>query len=167
MVMTATLAPDSPDNQDGSAPPRGSAYAQLSRDIKRAGLLERRPLSYATRIAITVALVCGAAVGFFLLGDSWWQLGLAAFFALTSTQLGFLGHDAGHQQVFRSRNANYVLGVLFANVTIGLSYGWWVDKHNRHHAHPNDEHRDPDVGGGALVFTESQARASRGVSRWF
>ena len=27
----------------------------------------------------------------------------------------------------------------------GLSYGWWMDKHNRHHAHPNDVESDPDV----------------------
>lgn len=31
------------------------------------------------------------------------------------TQIGFLGHDAGHRQVFTSHRANYVLGVLLGN----------------------------------------------------
>ena len=76
-----------------------------------------------------------------LIGDSWWQLLVAVFLALVFTQIGFLGHDAGHRQIFGSRRANYVLGVLHGNLAIGLSYGWWVDKHNRHHAHPNQEAR--------------------------
>jgi fatty acid desaturase len=42
-----------------------------------------------------------------------------------------------------------------------LSYGWWVDKHNRHHAHPNTEDKDPDIDIGALAFTAGQARAKR------
>jgi fatty acid desaturase len=42
-----------------------------------------------------------------------------------------------------------------------------VDKHSRHHAHPNDEEKDPDIGAGALVFTTGQARASGRVPRMF
>jgi hypothetical protein len=68
---------------------------------------------------------------------SWWQLAVAVFLAIMFTQVGFLGHDAGHRQIFRSRKANYVLGVLLGNLSIGLSYDWWVSKHNRHHARPN------------------------------
>jgi fatty acid desaturase len=32
-----------------------------------------------------------------------------------------------------------------------------VDKHNRHHAHPNQEGADPDIGDRALAFTSRQA----------
>src|SRR5690606_22705810 len=52
------------------------------------------------------------------------------------------------------------------NLAIGLSYGWWVDKHNRHHAHPNHEDRDPDVQIGALAFTAGQAMAKTGLVRF-
>jgi fatty acid desaturase len=146
---------------------RGSAYAQLSREIKRAGLLDRRPGYYTGHIAFILAL-CGVGVAAFLLvGDSWWQLAVAAYFAVLSTQLGFLGHDAGHRQIFRSARANYLLGVALANLGVGFSYGWWVDKHNRHHAHPNDEDKDPDAGAGALVFTTGQAAASGPVAGMF
>jgi fatty acid desaturase len=100
------------------------------------------------------------------LGDSWWQLLVAAFLAFVSAQLGFIGHDAGHRQIFRTGRSNYLVGVLHANVAIGLSYGWWVDKHNRHHAHPNHEDRDPDVQIGALAFTADQARMKTGPIRF-
>ena len=35
-----------------------------------------------------------------------------------------------------------------------------LDKHNRHHAHPNDEDKDPDVAAGALVFSTGRVAAS-------
>jgi hypothetical protein len=50
--------------------------------------------------------------------------------------------------------------VVLASLGVGFSYGWWVDKHNRHHAHPNDAEKDPDVAAGALVFTTGQLEAS-------
>jgi fatty acid desaturase len=148
-----------------SASRRGSEYAQLSRQIKEAGLLERRGGYYAWKIAATaVALAAGWAV-FVMVGNSWWQLAVAAFLAVVFTQIGFLGHDAGHRQIFGSRRASYVAGILLGNLGIGLSYGWWVSKHNRHHAHPNTEGADPDIAVSALAFTAAQARASRGAAR--
>jgi fatty acid desaturase len=147
------------------APRRGSGYAELSRQIKDAGLLERRRGYYAWKIAATVVLLAAGWTVFVMAGNSWWQLAVAAFLAVVFTQIGFLGHDAGHRQIFGSRRASYVLGVVLGNLGIGLSYGWWVGKHNRHHAHPNQEGADPDIAVGALAFTAAQARASRGVAR--
>ena len=43
------------------------------------------------------------------IGNSRWQLGDAVFLAVVFAQFGFLGHDAGHSQVFRTRQANAVL----------------------------------------------------------
>ncbi len=146
-------------------PRRGSDYAELSRQVKQAGLLERRRWSYTWRIAVVVALLAAGWGAFVLVGDSWWQLAVAVFLGVIFTQLGFLGHDAGHRQISGSRRVSRVLGVLLGNLGIGLSYGWWVDKHNRHHAHPNTEGADPDIGMRVLAFTETQARASRGWSR--
>jgi fatty acid desaturase len=90
---------------------------------------------------------------------------VAVFLAVVFTQLGFLGHDAGHRQITGSRQRSYVLGVLLGNLGVGLSYGWWVDKHNRHHAHPNTEGADPDIMMSVLAFTTAQAGAARAVSR--
>ena len=120
---------------------------------------------YVGKIAVTVGLLAAGWAAFVLLGNSWWQLAVAAFLAVVFTQIGFLGHDAGHRQIFGSRRANYVIGILLGNLGIGLSYGWWVDKHNRHHAHPNTEGADPDIAVGALAFSPAQAGASRGLAR--
>jgi len=145
--------------------PRGSEYAELSRQVRAARLLDRRPRYYAWKITVTAVLLAAGWAVFAVLGDSWWQLAVAAFLAVMFTQVGFLGHDAGHRQIFRSRPGNHVLGVLLGNLGIGLSYGWWVSKHNRHHAHPNQEGADPDIVIGVLAFTESQAHAGRGLGR--
>jgi fatty acid desaturase len=132
------------------------------RQVRAAGLLERRRGYYLTKIAVTGAVLVAAWTGFVVMGDSWWQLAVAAVLAFVFTQIGFIGHDAGHRQIFRSKRANYLVGLVHGNLAIGLSYGWWVDKHNRHHAHPNTEDKDPDIDIGALAFTAGQAGAKRG-----
>jgi fatty acid desaturase len=148
-----------------SASSRGSEYAMLSRRVRQAGLLDRRLRYYAWKIALTALALAAGWTAFAVLGDSWWQLCTAVFLAVVFGQLGFLGHDAGHRQVFSSRRANYVLGVLCGNLAIGLSYGWWVGKHNRHHAHPNTEGADPDIMISVLAFSGGRAVASRGMQR--
>src|SRR5262245_12223494 len=147
-------------------PPRGSEYATLLRQVKSAGLLERRRGYYITKMVVTGGLLVGGWALFVVLGDSWWQLLVAAFLAIVFAQLGFIAHDAGHRQIFRTGRANYLAGILHTNLAIGLSYGWWVDKHSRHHAHPNHEDRDPDIQIGALASTASQARAKTGPIRF-
>ena len=146
---------------------RGSDYSELLRSMKRSGLLNRRPGRAAVRIAVVGILFAAGWTGFALLGESWWQVAIAGFLALVFTQAGFLGHDAGHRQLFRSRRANDVVGLLSGNLGIGLSFDWWMDKHNRHHAHPNHEDRDPDVRPGAIVFTRTAGRSRRGLAGAF
>jgi fatty acid desaturase len=148
-----------------ATPRRGSEYAQLSRQIKQAGLLERRARYYVWKIAVTAALLAAGWITFVLVGDSWWQIAVAAFLAVMFTQVGFLGHDAGHRQISGSRRANYILGILHGNLGIGLSYGWWVDKHNRHHAHPNTDGADPDIAIAVMAFTGAQAQSGGRAAR--
>jgi fatty acid desaturase len=146
---------------------RTGNYAQLSRQVRAAGLLGRRRGYYLLRVCLTLGSWTAGWTVFALVGPSWWQLVVAGFLALVFAQVGFLGHDAGHRQVFRSRRANDVLGLLCANAVIGLSYGWWIDKHNRHHAHPNQVGSDPDIAGAGVAFTPAQAAARRnGAGRW-
>ena len=161
----AAARPPSPVAPAPARPVRGSEYAELSRQVKQAGLLERRRWRYVWRITATTLLLAAGWAVFVLVGDSWWQLAVAVFVAVMFTQAGFLGHDAGHRQIAGSRRVSYVLGVLLGNLGIGLSYGWWVAKHSRHHAHPNTVGADPDIAMSVLAFTPAQARASRGLSR--
>jgi fatty acid desaturase len=148
------------------APSAGSLYAQLLREIKSSGLLERRTRYYIVKIAMTAMMLVLGLVAFFLIGDSWWQLTVAAYLAFVFTQIGFLGHDAGHKQIARSRRANDLLGLIHADLAIGLSFGWWVDKHNRHHAHPNQEGKDPDINTGFLAFVPDQTERHSALARW-
>ncbi|RKN44044.1 acyl-CoA desaturase [Streptomyces hoynatensis] len=150
------------------APPgrRGSDYAALSRLIKRTRLLERRPGYYTVKIVVNLLLLAAGWTAFALLGPSWWQLAVAAFLALMFTQTAFLGHDAGHHQIAASKRVNGLLGRLHGNLLVGLSYGWWIAKHNRHHAHPNQVDRDPDIADGPIAFTEDHARRRRGAAGW-
>ena len=164
LEVRAGLPPQQPQPASSSPPP-GSEYAELSRQVRRAGLLERRPWYYARAITVTAVLFAAGWAVFVVVGDSWWQLAVAVFLAVMFTQVGFLGHDAGHRQIVGSRKASYIIGILLGNLGIGLSYGWWVSKHNRHHAHPNQQGADPDISISVLAFTESQARADRGLSR--
>ncbi|RLK25471.1 fatty acid desaturase [Micromonospora sp. M71_S20] len=140
----------------------GSQYAELSRLIRRAGLLDPRRGYYALRIGALGGCYVGTWALFGWLGESWWQLAVAAVLAVVFAQAGFIGHDAGHRQVFRTRRANDLVGLVHGNLLIGLSYGWWVGKHNRHHAHPNTEGHDPDIVVRPLSFTRGQAREQRG-----
>ena len=152
----------------GPPPPRAGRwgeYTQLSRQIKQAGLLERRRGWYAARIGLNLVLLAAGWAAFVLLGESWWQLVTAAYLAVVFTQLAFVGHDAGHRQISRSRPANDRVGLLHANLLIGISFGWWVPKHNAHHTNPNHEDLDPDISIAALAFTDGQASSRHGLIR--
>jgi fatty acid desaturase len=149
----------------GSPRGRWSEYTQLSRQIKQAGLLDRRRGWYAARIGLNLALLAAGWAAFVVLGDSWWQLLTAAYLAVVFTQLAFVGHDAGHRQLFGSRRANNLAGLLHANLLVGISFGWWVPKHNAHHSNPNHEELDPDISITALAFTTDQANAKHGLVR--
>jgi fatty acid desaturase len=145
---------------------RGSDYAELSVRVRAAGLLRRRPLYYATAIGLVLTAYAAAIVAFALIGDSWYQLVVAVVLAVVFTQVAYFGHDAGHRQILRSKRANAVIGLVLGNLLIGLGHNWWVAKHNRHHAHPNQVGEDPDIGVGVLVWTQDDARARRGWIRF-
>ena len=144
---------------------RWSEYTELSRQVKQAGLLERQHGWYGARIGLNLALLAVGVVAFVLLGESWWQLLTAGYLAVVATQLAFVGHDAGHRQILRSRRGNDLVGLVHANLGVGISFGWWVPKHNAHHTNPNHEDLDPDIGIAALAFTAAQARGRRGLAR--
>jgi fatty acid desaturase len=75
----------------GSTAPRASApkggwreYTQLSRQVRQAGLLERRRGWYAARIGLNLALLAAGWAAFLIIGSSWWQLVFVRRQVLTS-----------------------------------------------------------------------------------
>lgn len=148
----------------------GSDFARLSRRIKQAGLLERSPVYYAVRAGVIGLAFAAGWTAFFLLGDSWWQVLVAVFLAAVFGQCGLLAHELAHRQIFAGRQASELAGRLVGNLGVGMAYGWWQDKHTRHHANPNHEDLDPDVGMEIFVWSTEQAEKATGpariVGRW-
>jgi fatty acid desaturase len=149
-----------------SPPVRVGGYPQLAAEVRRLGLMRRRPGFYAGLLAALLLTLASAVTAMVLLRDSWWALVVAPVMGVLSTQVGFFGHDATHRQISHRERPSRVLGMFAGNLLNGLSYGWWLDKHNAHHAHPNDLDSDPDVYAGAVVFDAGQAMGRRGIAGW-
>jgi fatty acid desaturase len=145
---------------------RSGGYAELAAEVRRLGLMDRRPVYYAGLLGVILLALTASVACLLMLHHTWWAMLVAPVFAVVSTQTGFFGHDAAHRQISRRERASRMLGLFAANLLNGLSYGWWVDKHNAHHAHPNDLHSDPDVRAGAVVFDKGQAMGRRGLAGW-
>jgi fatty acid desaturase len=143
-----------------------SDYALLKRRVRAAGLLEKQPWYYALCISANLGML-GICLLLLLVVRNPWLLALDAIaLGLVTAQLGFQLHDAGHKQMFERNSLNDLVGYLTGNGLLGVSYGWWVDKHNRHHASPNDVDDDPDINNLAIAYTRAQALERRGPLRW-
>ncbi|CAM5731547.1 hypothetical protein SFUMM280S_06274 [Streptomyces fumanus] len=145
---------------------RGSDFSELSRRITEAGLLRRRPLYYTVRFGTVALALAGSVAAFVALGDSWGQLFVALALAVVFGQLGLAAHDLAHRQVFTRRRPSEIGGLFTADLLLGMSYGWWMNKHTRHHANPNHEEKDPDVSPDILVWSRRQARQAAGIPRF-
>ena len=145
-----------------------NVYTDLMQEVREAGLLRRRHLYYWLQIGAHVVAFFGIWAGFFVLGNSWFQLVLAAALGVVVTQFGFLGHDASHRQMFASTTWNSWMARILAGAFAGLSFAWWRAKHNLHHLAPNAEGVDPDIGAGAIAFTPGiVAERQHGFAGWF
>ncbi|MET7910341.1 acyl-CoA desaturase [Streptomyces avermitilis] len=165
MAHTAAVATEPPPGTL-SGQHRGSEFAPLLRTVKGRGLLERRHGWYAREIALNALALAAVVTGVLLMGTSWWVLLLAPVLAVLSTRTAFIGHDAGHSQITGDKSVSRVIGLIHGNLLLGMSYAWWNDKHNRHHANPNHIDKDPDVVADVLVFTSEQAKERAGFRRW-
>jgi fatty acid desaturase len=151
---------------DGLVLSTGSQFTPLMRAVRGAGLLRLRRRRYALLIGADLAALAGVWAVVWLVGNSWWQLMLALPAAVFTVRMIFVGHDIGHHQVARTGRVNAALGMVVGDLIVGLNARWWIDRHVRHHANPNQVGRDPDVGPGALAWTPEQASRRRGTARW-
>ena len=135
---------------ESAARPRATTPA-VSRRIRAAGCW---PPAAALPGRIVVTFGAGSRSGGGRAGrDSWVQAGLAECWAVATTQVAFLGHDAGHRQMFRRRGpANWSasrrnLGCRAA--TAGGSTSTTAPRQ------PQPRRRRSGRGGGALVWRTS------------
>jgi fatty acid desaturase len=141
-------------------------YAELKQRIKQKGLLEQQPIYYTYKILFTLGLLALSIACLVVFNHSWLQLLNAVFLAFAFAQIGFVGHDLGHRQIFRSTRLFELASFATGNLALGWSWSWWVDKHNMHHGHPNELNVDPDISIPLLAFTEEEARSKRGFLRF-
>lgn len=150
--------------------PMVSHYTELLHKVKEAGLLKKTPAFYVLRLLyITVLSLTTWAAAYYLstLG-SWWLLAaipVMAFQGILAAQYGFIAHEMAHRQVFNSNRLNDELGRILANGMAGLSYGFWMRKHNRHHARPNQIGYDPDIDIEVISFTTESLEEKHGFEK--
>lgn len=153
----------SPGEAGGAQARYTNHYTQLAKRVRDSGLLRRRYGYYWTKMSLTVLALAGIATGMVFLGDSWYQLLLAGTLAVVFAQSAFLGHDAAHRQIFWSATANAWAALIQGTLLGGLSYGWWQNKHSKHHGNPNKQGKDPDIASKVFAFTPDARAEKRGL----
>src|ERR1700721_1278540 len=143
----------------------GDEFRDLQALVRKSGLLAKQPAYYAWKMLLNMVLLVAAFLLIKSFHNPWIELFNAAFLAFVFAQLGFIVHDAGHQEIFSKPAGNEVLGLIHSNLLLGFSYSWWVDKHNSHHCSPNHITADPDVEIPLFAFTKDQADTKRGLAR--
>ncbi|WP_314139459.1 acyl-CoA desaturase [uncultured Plantibacter sp.] len=140
-----------------------SSYSSLLKTVREAGLLRRHRTFYILTFSFLVVALLGCVTGFVLLRESWFQLLIAGALGIILTQFAFLAHEASHRQVFDSGRANDRAGRFLAAGIVGISYSWWMTKHTRHHANPNQVTKDPDIEIDTISFIEEDAAKAKGL----
>ena len=146
--------------------PPSNLYPALKRQVRDAGLLERAP-GFQVWAIVRNLLMLAVSVAVLFTTDLWWvQLLNAAFMAFVFGQIGFVAHDVGHRQAFATTRTNDRVGLVHTNLLLGMGYGWWLDKHNAHHANPNQHDHDPDIDIPVIAFSREDALERKGFLRF-
>jgi len=120
--------------------------------VQSLDLMRRAYAYYAIRIAMLAVALTGVWVAFALIGNSWIQMGVAAALGIVLTQIIFYSHDAAHRQIFSSHRANETTALIMGTLVGGVSLAWWNNKHNKHHAAPNQIGKDSDIDASIVHF---------------
>jgi fatty acid desaturase len=120
------------------------AYARLKAEVSSAGILKRSLSFYLPLILFNFAAYALTAWAIITTDGYVWLTLACLGFSFSTVQLAGLMHDSGHRAVFSSTRANNLLG-LASTAAIGMVFPNWMERHNLHHAHPNQEDVDPDM----------------------
>lgn len=143
----------------------GDEFRDLLSLVRQSGLLAKQPVYYGLKILLNLVFLVSAFLLIARFHNPWAGLCEAAFLAFVFAQLGFIVHDAGHQQIVSGPTGNEVIGLIHSNLLLGFSYSWWLHKHNLHHCSPNHVTADPDIDIPLFAFTKGQADRKHGFAR--
>ncbi len=152
-----------------------SNFSQVLNLVRDAGYLKKKPSFYIIRLVVisVIASALWTGAGFLAWAatlNGWWMVlafAIVALLGVMSAQYGFIAHEAAHRQIFRNNKLNDWTGLILANLFAGLSYGFWLKKHNKHHQRPNQIGEDPDIAIRVLSFTTESKMSKKGMERWF
>src|SRR3990167_8372101 len=112
-----------------------AAFGELEERIREQNLFKPDPVFYIGMVSIVLGLMAESVTMLALVHNLWIQLANAVLLAFAFGQLGLFFHDVGHGQVTGSR-WHRIMSICLS-VVLGWNLDWWVNKHNRHHAFPN------------------------------
>lgn len=171
MSPAATLSPVK-QTRPRSESSTHTYYSEILGRVKKANLLTKNPNFYINRLIIITLLSLTAWAGVWVtnLFLPFWgavavTAGIALILGVLSAQYGFIAHEAAHKQVFHGKKTNEWAGRILANLFAGLSYGFWIRKHTRHHNKPNQINYDPDINIRVLSFTTESLENKKGPEK--
>ena len=124
-------------------------FHKFTAELRETGLLDKTPIRGAFEIALELS---GYALFLYFLADVP-PVVAGLFWVLLTVRSTYIVHDLLHKQYF-SRKIGNRLGLIFGNLTLGLSGKWWDKEHNvMHHTYCNSAEKDGDVQGfgGAII----------------
>lgn len=139
-------------------------YETLLGEMKERGLFGRTYWHYGLCAAFAVLGIAASLYIVTLTDNALIQFCNAIFFGFCSVQIGMIGHDLSHGEVFKSPGVNRFVSSAVWGILGGLSEYHWFNKHNRHHTSPNHIGHDPDVDI-PFMFTEKQVAAKSAFLR--
>jgi len=146
-------------------PQLSSAYRELRKSVERAGLLDRQYAYYTRTVLLSWGMLMLGLVFLRIARQHGLYLLDAVYLAFVFGQIGYLGHDGAHGEIFREWGKNHVFCLFHGNLLLGLSTGWWSRKHNLHHSNPNCITLDGELEIAGLAFTEEEALNRQGFMR--
>ncbi len=124
-------------------------FNKFTKEMKEKGLLDKTPIRGTIEMGIEIS---GYALFLYFIADVS-PIIAGLFWVLLTLRSTYIVHDLLHRQYF-SRTTGNKLGLIFGNLTLGLSGKWWDREHNvMHHTYTNSALKDGDVqgfGGGII-----------------
>ena len=131
-------------------------FAELKSEMQKANLFRKRTKFYLDYFAISFLGVLLSLYIITLSDSIFIQILNGIFLGVVCMQIGFIGHDACHGQIFKSKILNRILGKFCFGITLGISEEHWYKQHNEHHVEVNHAEHDPDLNI-PFIFDEHQS----------